>query len=121
MASSSKAPKQWTLSKTETLNSFNNWKENLVYTLSLDTNFAPFLKDDAKWTKTSTTDPNRGLVDDPTDQADRKTKEQKVIQLNMMLGQIANFATVISRNQIVKNSTSLGNIWSKIREHFGLR
>ena len=119
MASSSKAPKQWTLSKTETLNSFNNWKENLVYTLSLDTNFAPFLKDDAKWTKTSTTDPNRGLVDDPTGQADRKTKEQKVVQLNMMLGQIANFATVISRNQIVKNSTSLGNIWSKIREHFG--
>ena len=119
MASSSKAPKQWTLSKTETLNSFNNWKENLVYTLSLDTNFAPFLKDDARWTKTSTTDPNRGLVDDPTDQAARKTKEQKVVQLNMMLGQIANFATVISRNQIVKNSTSLGSIWSKIREHFG--
>ena len=117
----SKAPKQWTLSKDETLNSYNNWKENLIYTLSLDSNFSPFLKDDAKWTKASTTDPNRGLTDDDTsiDATTRKTKEQKVIQLNMMLGQIANYATVISRNQIVKNSTSLGDIWAKIREHYG--
>ena len=83
----SKAPKQWTLSKDETLNSYNNWKENLIYTLSLDRNFAPFLKNDAKWNKASTADPHRGLADDPgtVDAADRKTKEQKLIQLNMML------------------------------------
>ena len=117
----SKAPKQWTLSKDESLNSYNNWKENLIYTLSLDSNFSPFLKDDAKWNKASSTDPNRGLTDDDgtVEASVRKTKEQKVIQLNMMLGQIANFATVISRNQIVKNSTSLGDIWAKIREHYG--
>ena len=36
-----------------------------------------------------------------------------------MLGQVANYATVISRNQITKNSTSLNDIWNKIREHFG--
>ena len=116
---SGKAPKQWTLSKEETLNSYNNWKENLLYTLSLDKNFAPFLKDTSTWTKASTADPNRGLLDDVTGTADGKTKEQKVVQLNLMLGQIANFATVISRNQIVKNSTSLASIWSKIREHYG--
>ena len=36
-----------------------------------------------------------------------------------MLGQIANWATVISRNQIVERSVSLKDIWSKIREHYG--
>ena len=71
---SGKAPKQWTLSKEETLNSYDNWKENLLYTLSLDKNFAPFLKDTSIWTKASSADPNRGLVDDETGTADAKTK-----------------------------------------------
>ena len=43
MASNTRDPKQWQLSKNETLNSFTNWKENLFYTLSLDSNFSPFL------------------------------------------------------------------------------
>ena len=38
-----------------------------------------------------------------------------------MLGQIANYATIISRNTIVKSSTSLNNIWTKIREHYGFQ
>ena len=38
-----------------------------------------------------------------------------------MLGQIANYSTIISRNAIVKNSTSLNDIWSKIREHYGFQ
>ena len=38
-----------------------------------------------------------------------------------MLGQIANFATVVSRNQIVKQSTSLDSIWSLLREHYGFQ
>ena len=50
----SRAPKQWTLTKTETLNSFTNWKENLLYILSLDNNFAPFLVEGIVWTKKST-------------------------------------------------------------------
>ena len=36
-----------------------------------------------------------------------------------MLGQIANYCPVISRSTIVKNSISLGFIWSAIRLHFG--
>ena len=42
MASTHHAPKQWCLSKVETINSFENWKQNLLYTLSLDSNFTPF-------------------------------------------------------------------------------
>ena len=34
------------------------------------------------------------------------------------MGQIANYCPVISRNTIVKNSTSLSTIWQAIRAHF---
>ena len=121
MSQSNKAPKQWCLGKEESLNSFNAWKENLTYVLSLDTNFTPFLKSDVTWEKQTPTNTTRGFEDDgETVTANiRKTKEQKVIHLNMLLGQIANFATIISRNQIIKNSTSLDDVWGKIREHYG--
>ena len=39
----SRAPKQWCLTKHETINSFENWRQNLQYTLSLDANFTPFM------------------------------------------------------------------------------
>ena len=39
MASSPWATKQWSLSKNESINSFENLRQNLVYTLSLDSNF----------------------------------------------------------------------------------
>ena len=120
MAQSNKAPKQRYLEKHETLNSFNAWKENLIYTLSLDSNFTPFIS--AEWGRWTAAAPNRGLTDDGdevTDATKRKSNEQKVAQLNLMLGMVANYATVISRNQIVKESISLNDVWSKLREHYG--
>ena len=38
-----------------------------------------------------------------------------------MLGQIANYAPIISRNSIVKNSTSISGVWQTIRQHYGLQ
>ena len=114
------APKQWCLTESETLNTFKNWKENLCYTLSLDPAFKPFLADDVTWRKSTDPAPSRGFTD--TSQTDAEgtvtvtaTKESKCATLNLMLGQIANYCTVISRNQIIKNSTSLNNIWDTIR------
>ena len=57
MASSHHAPKQWCLSKVETINSLENWKQNLLYTLSLDSNFAPFLANGVQWLKKTKTQP----------------------------------------------------------------
>ena len=114
-----RAPKQWQLTTNETLNSFKNWKENLVYTLSLDKAFAPLLKDNVTWLKHSTTAPNRGFADDAAGTANAQTAAEKCATLNLMLGQIANYATIISRNQIIKSSTSLNDIWDKIRQHYG--
>ena len=91
----------------------------MIYTLSLDKSFAPYLKNGVTWLKHSSTNPTRGFTDDGTEVSNAQTKEDKCATLNLMLGQIANFATVISRNQIVKSSISLNDIWDKIRQHYG--
>lgn len=78
MASTHRAPKQWTLSKNETVNSFENWKHNLQYTLSLDPNFAQFLTENFKWEKKSKSSPLRGFTDNGPDieAANRSTTQQ---------------------------------------------
>ena len=118
-----RAPKQWSLSKTENVNSFENWRQNILYTLSLDQNFAPFLVEGVQWEKKGRATPLRGLTDDGDNvaAATRRTAQQKVTQLELLLGQIANFCPVISRNTIVKNSTSIPNIWQAIRLHYGFQ
>ena len=119
----SRAPKQWCLTKIETVGSFENWKENLKYVLSLDPNFAPFLISGTTWAKKTRNNATRGFTDDPQSiPADsRKIAAQKVAQLELMLGQIANYCPVISRNTIIRNSTSIENIWQSIRMHYGFQ
>lgn len=117
------AQKPRDLAKEETLNSFNAWKDNLLYILSVEhKDFAPYLADGATWSKSSVA--NRGFADDEAtadNAATRKTAAQKSATLRLMLGQIANFATVISRNQIINESTSLNSIWALLREHYGFQ
>ena len=92
MAQSNRAPKQWCLTKIETVNTFENWKQNLQYSLSLDGNFAPYLVEGTQWLKKSRSTPYRGFQDDPetVPAAPRRSKSQKVNMLELMLGQIAN-------------------------------
>ena len=118
-----KVPKQWCLGKIETITSFESWRQNLLYTLNLDSHFAPFLVESMTWCKKTKTNPNRGFVDDPVSVPveSRKTAQQKAVMLDLMLGQIANFCPVIARNCIVRNSTSLNDIWSTIRLHYGFQ
>lgn len=120
--STQRAPKQWSLTKNETITTFESWRQNLIYILSLDTNFAPFLITGATWQKKLRTNPMRGLQNDP-DMTVRgaRTGAQKVAHLELMLGQIANFCPIISRNTIIKNSVSLDQIWQAIRAHFGFQ
>ena len=95
---SSRAPKQWCLTKVETVNSFENWKQNLSYVLSLDPNFASFLVPGTTWLKKSKNNPNRGFTNDatPIPESQRRTAAQKVTHLELMLGQIANYCPVIA-------------------------
>ena len=114
-----RAPKQWSLTTNETNETtFTNWKENMLYVLNLDANFAEFLKPTAVWADDDVG--NRGLIADTAGPVEsRRTGVEKVQQLNLMLGQIANYCNVIARHQIVNESSSLDSIWSTIREHFG--
>ena len=118
-----RAPKQWSLTKVETITSFEAWRQNLQYTLSLDPNFAGFIIDGFVWQKKTNAQPLRGFVDDGEEvaEANRRTAAQKCTHLDLMLGQIANYCPVISRNTIIKNSTSINNIWQSIRLHFGFQ
>ena len=75
--------------------------------------------DGAKWQKATTTNPTRGLADD-ADGANKRTKEQKVLSLEIMLGQIASYCPV-SRTSIVRNSTSLSDVWQQIRQYYGFQ
>ena len=51
--------------------------------------------------------PQRGLQDDTSDTQERCIAAQKAAHLDLMLGQIANYCPVISRNTIV-NKTDVG-------------
>ena len=89
--------------------------------LSLDPNFAIFLVDGTTWTKKVPANPTRGVTDDGEEvpAASRRNAAQKVAHVELMLGQIANYCPMISRNVIIKQSTSVEKIWQAIPMHFG--
>ncbi len=116
-----KAPKQWQLTKTETVVSFESWKQNLLYILLLDDQFTPYLEEETTWLRRTAVNPNRGFQDDTAGVNARLTAVTKTQRLELMLGQIAIFCTVISRNSIIKQSTCLKDIWQLIRLHYGFQ
>ena len=122
MANSYKALKQWSLPSNATSINYESWKNNLLFSLSVDNAYKPFLKEDATWGRLTRASPNRGLTDDPTtvEASQRLSATQKVTALNMMLGQIANFAP-INRASITKNCTCLNDVWKEIRQHLGFQ
>ena len=79
-----KATLQWKLTTEETITSFTNWKENLLYILELDSKFAPFLAEGVSWSDSDT--PDRGFLDDPLSipEAMRLNKSQKAHNLKMI-------------------------------------
>ena len=85
----------------------------------MDQNFAPLIIAGTTWSKRSKTNRTRGFTADVA--VEGKTAEQKATILELMLGQIANFCPIISRQTIVNNSTSLDQIWQVIRAHYGFQ
>ena len=98
-----RAPRQWSLTKEESVNSFESGGK-ISSTSSLWT-ITSRLADGFTWQRKTAANPNRGLVADvaPVPEAQRKTAPQKSVQLDLLL----NYCPIISRNTIVKNSTSL--------------
>ena len=113
-----KPPKQWVLTETETITSFANWLSSINYHLSLNNEFSLFIEDSFTWSVQSVA--NRGLTDDGEDvaAAQRKTAAQKKLQLERMLGLIAQFSPSLLRSDIIKKSTGLNWIWDRIRRYY---
>ena len=130
MAFNNSAPKQWPLSESETLTSFESWRSNLLYRLNLEARFAIFLLNGVEWTKKSRNPADtRGLLPDtvpdeyghPVIDPDGFTAAQKVQNLELMLQQVANFCPIISRRTIIHESTSIVSVWQAIKLHFGFQ
>ena len=123
MADIHRALKQWCLGKTETVNSLENWWENLMYTVSQDEVFTPFLVPDKTWLPRGRTCVTRAFTDDDSTVAEDKklSAQQKVASLEVMLGQIAHYCPVISHNTIAKTSKSISHIYQTIRLHYGFQ
>ena len=113
------APKQRVLSSSETSSSFEIWKENLLFNLTVDGSYEDFLEDGFTWQPTSVH--HRGFTDDDASLPNRRTAKQKAAMLQLMLGSIASYAPVISRQSIVTDALCLNDIWTRLRTHFGFR
>ena len=97
------APKLRVLTSSETQTSLEVWKETLLFHLTLDGSFEDFLEDGVEW-KSSAFE-NRGLLpDDASKGAAARTAKQKATILKLMLGTIASYAPVISREFIVNEA-----------------
>ena len=102
---------QRSLEKEETISSFEAWRGNLMYILNTDENFSPFLDSNKSWDKkVKGGRQHRGL-----------SSAQELNYLELMLGQIANFCPVISRNTIIRNSTSIDSVWQLIKSHYNIQ
>ena len=109
------APKPRVLTPNETPESFQNWKENLMLNLTLDGTFEFLLDDDVTWQSASVR--HRGFESD----TDGLSGQQKAAVLKTLLGTIAGFAPVISRQFITQEALSLSHIWSRLRIRYGFR
>lgn len=119
---SSKAPKPWALTESETPASFATWQDNLDYYLSCQDEFARFVEKNAQgkyslsWTKASADQPVRGLTDDTEG---KKTKAiEKIIHLKRMLGLIPQWVPSYLASDIRQNSTGMSSIWSMVRKYY---
>ena len=121
MSAAQRAPKLWLLTDSETINSIETWRQNLLYILTLDDKFIPFLS--TSWSKKTAQSPTHGLTSDgdTVPEGSRPTAAQKNLNLELMLGQIANFCPGIARNTFLKDATSSYDVWQKIRLHLGFQ
>ena len=128
-------PKPKNLTPHETLNSLEIWRCNITYGLRQNPEFKPYLAEGFVWGKKSRLRPYRDLRDDvvhhpvqtvgaqTVDAYDEivKSREDKAAEVDMLLDQISNYAEIIPRNDIVKDSASLDEVWQKVKLFFNLQ
>ena len=116
-------PKIKQLSNKETLQSIESWKSIVLYGLRLNPEFKPYL--DSEFGRKSRNYQLKQLTDDTTTttDVDGKTEIQVITVssaekceiVDLLLNQVANYASTVPRNDIVKESKSLKEVWTKIK------
>ena len=127
MSNLAHGPKVRSLTPKESLATIECFKNNVLYGLRLNPDFRPYLAENFIFGKKTRTNPYRDLTDDITTATDDdnhevitviKSKEDKSVEVDWLLDQISNYAPNIPRNDIVKDSKSLNEVWQKIRLHY---
>ena len=118
MAHKTKSPRPRELEENETFSSFECWKGTLEYYLGLDDRFAEFL-DETFTLKPKGVSPNHGLKDIKLENGNTVTATENK-DLDIFLGNIACYDTVICRKTIVRDCRSMKEIFHKLRTHYGL-
>ena len=98
---------------------FDNWKFSVLYTLRLDPEVRPYVRENLEFGAKSPESPNRNLVADTGPQG--KTAEQKLVSIDYMLDTIAQFCPKIPHNDIVRDCGSLEEVWQVIRLHSNIQ
>ena len=98
-------PKIRLLTSSETQTSFDNWRESIIFQISLDAKSARFLTDLKSWDNSA----QRGFANDPGSVGDdtRMTAAAKEALLNIVLGSISSNAPVISPRFIKTSAKSI--------------
>jgi hypothetical protein len=105
------------LTTSESQEALDQWKSKVENWLADDPCFEPFLSG-LTWTRSTRTQPFRGLSGDPPP---GQTAQIKLLALNAMLAQISQLCSVIPGNGICKQATSVDMIWRQIYTHFGYK
>ena len=119
-------PKIKPLTPNESFASLDTWKANVTYGLRLNRDFQPYLVEGFIFGRKTRARPFRDLQDDVSTMTVNdvevvtvtKSKEEKAVAVDLILDQIANWASCIPRNDITRDCRSLNDVWSKIRQFY---
>ena len=111
------APKLYPLNPKANFSQFEAWRQNILYHLEEDSKFESYISPGNTWKKVTAGNRFRGFTDDAVGAENRQSKEKKNSAVERMLNIIANYCTHITRTILVKQTTSLDDVWNKIRTH----
>lgn len=122
-----KIPPPAELTEDATFAAYTTWKNSALLYLKSIEKYNTFIDGhDSKWRKKSSSgNPNRGLTDDVETVNGVSTvtysAASKANDLEEMLGIVARYVPVFIQSEIIKNSTSLTDVWQLVRKYFGIR
>ena len=107
------------LGPNEDISSFEQWKFRICQHLQAVPEWKQFL--DVTW-KCPSEDKFRGLTSDGDDVKPAFTQQEKLLLLEQMIEFIAGYAnTIAMREELLEESTSLNNIWFRIKSYYQIQ